>query len=130
MAQGRTVSRTSGAQEAVIASTTRIRGKIAGDGDLAIDGEVEGEIAIRGNLSIGEAAVVNSDVQADSVSIAGTLEGSVSASGLVRVGAGAKVKGDLRGSGVSIEEGAQYAGNLDCEFELPAVLGGSSAKRR
>jgi cytoskeletal protein CcmA (bactofilin family) len=121
MAQGRTASRSEGG--ARIGRGTRIRGRIAGEGDLTVEGAVEGDIALRGALVVAEGADVTSDVEATDVTVSGRLEGTVNASGQVRVLAGAKVKGDLSGtSGVSIEEGAEYAGRLDCEFDLPPEL--------
>ena len=50
----------------------------------------------------------------------------MSASGPVRLVSGANVRGNLRGSAVAIDEGARFSGRLDCEFDLPPELGGSS----
>ena len=58
--------------------------------------------------------------------VEGQVEGDVAATGPVRVVGGARVRGNLRGSTVSIDEGARYSGRLECEFELPPELGGSS----
>lgn len=117
--------------EAVIGAATRIRGRISGEGDLVIEGQVEGDIAVRGNLTIGESGSASSNVvDAQEVVIAGTLDGDVSARGPVRIAAGAKVKGDMKGESVALEEGAQFAGRLDCAFDLPPELGGSSSRRK
>jgi cytoskeletal protein CcmA (bactofilin family) len=126
MAQARTTTRSDG-QGARIGSAARVRGRIHGDGDLLIEGQVEGDLAIRGDLTIAEGAIVTSKaVEAQSVTIGGTLEGDVAATGPVRLVAGAKVRGNLRGSAVAIDEGARFSGRLDCEFDLPPELGGSS----
>ena len=127
MAHARSVSKSS--DGARIGSGARIRGRIHGDGDLTIEGTVEGEIALRGNLTIADGGSVTSDVEAQEVTISGALEGNVNASGQVRIATGSKVRGDLRGSSVSIEEGAEFAGRLECEFDLPAELGGSAPSR-
>ena len=109
---------------AVLGASVRIRGRISGEGDLSIHGTVEGDVAVRGDLTIGEGARVESEVlEAHAVSIAGEVKGDVSASGPVRLAASARVHGDLKGSEISIEEGAQFAGRLEAEFELPAALG-------
>lgn len=122
MAQSRTVTR-QGDGGARIGSSARVRGRIQGDGDLTIEGTVEGAIALRGDLVIADGAQVTSDnVEAHEVTIAGALEGNVQATGGVRIASGARVRGDLRGSSVAIEEGAAFAGRLECEFDLPAEL--------
>jgi cytoskeletal protein CcmA (bactofilin family) len=127
MAQARTTTRGGEAREARVGSGARIRGKIHGDGDLLVEGQVEGDVAIRGDLTIAEGASVSSEaVEAQAVTIAGTLEGDVAASGQVRLAASSRVRGNVRGSAVSIEDGARFSGRLDCEFDLPPELGGSS----
>jgi cytoskeletal protein CcmA (bactofilin family) len=128
MAHARTASR--GGDGARIGSGARIRGRIAGDGDLTIAGQVEGDIALRGNLTIEDGATATSDVEAHDVTIAGALEGTVNASGHVKIASGARVRGDVRGTGLEIEEGAQYAGRLDSDFELPSELQEARGGRR
>ncbi|HEY3819190.1 MAG TPA: polymer-forming cytoskeletal protein [Polyangiaceae bacterium] len=129
MAQARTTPRTGDAAGARIGSGARVRGRIHGDGDLVVEGQVEGDLAIRGELTIAEGGNVASEtIEAHSVVVAGGLEGDVAASGTVRLVAGARVRGNLKGSAVSIEEGARFSGRLDCEFDLPAELGGSPAR--
>jgi cytoskeletal protein CcmA (bactofilin family) len=129
MAQARTTTRSDGSprQAARIGGGARVRGRIHGDGDLLIEGNVEGDLAIRGDLTIAEGGTLTSkSIEAQSVTIGGTLEGDVSASGPVRLVSGANVRGNLHGSAVAIDEGARFSGRLDCEFDLPPELGGSS----
>ncbi len=127
MAQARTTTRGTEGREARVGSGARIRGKIHGEGDLVVEGTVEGAVAIRGDLTIAAGASVTSEaVEAQAVTIGGTLEGDVAATGQVRLSAGSHVRGNLRGSAVSIEDGARFSGRLDCEFDLPPELGGSS----
>jgi cytoskeletal protein CcmA (bactofilin family) len=107
-------ARTGSGTEAVIGRSTRVRGRVTGEGDLRIEGHVEGDVSVRGALTI-----------------AGELEGDVKAGdGTVHLEAGAKVRGDIEGEGVSMEEGAEYVGNLNAEFDLPAELGGTTGARR
>jgi cytoskeletal protein CcmA (bactofilin family) len=130
MAQARTSSRTGDAGGARIGSGARIRGRIHGEGDLVVEGQIEGDLAIRGELTIAEGGSVTSEaVEAQSVTVAGALEGDVAATGPVKLVAGSRVRGNLKGSAVSIEDGARFSGRLDCEFELPPELGGSSSSR-
>jgi cytoskeletal protein CcmA (bactofilin family) len=119
--------RSPGETEARIARGARVRGRITGHGDLVIEGQVEGDINVRGDVTIAEGATVHSpSVGANAVTIAGTLEGNVAATGAVRLAPGARVRGDLQGTAVAIDDGARFAGRLDCEFDLPPELGGTS----
>lgn len=118
-------------REAVIGRGTRVRGRVSGEGSLSLEGSIEGDISLRGNLTIHEGARASSNVEAQVVTIGGELEGDVSARGIVRIESGARVKGDVRGESVAIEEGAEFDGHLDAEFDLPAELsGGTSGGRR
>jgi len=130
MAQAKTsaarhVPRVSGSRDAgVLGTSVRIRGKISGEGDLQILGSVEGDVVVRGDLTIGESAHIESEnLEAQAVTIQGEVKGDVNATGPVRLGRTARVHGDLKGSEISIEEGAQFAGRIEADFELPASLG-------
>jgi cytoskeletal protein CcmA (bactofilin family) len=126
MAQARTSTRSDG-REARIGGGARVVGRIHGDGNLVVEGRVDGDLAIHGDLTIAEGASVTSKaVEAVSVTVAGTLEGDVAATGPVRLVSGAQVRGNLRGSAVAIDDGARFSGRLDCDFELPPELGGTT----
>jgi cytoskeletal protein CcmA (bactofilin family) len=112
----------------VIGRSTRVRGRVTGEGDLRIEGALEGDIAVRGDVSIAEGARATSNVDANAVTIGGELEGDVRATGVVRISATGRVRGDIRGDSVAIDEGAEYSGNLAADFELPAEL--ESPRRR
>jgi cytoskeletal protein CcmA (bactofilin family) len=120
--------------EAIISATTRVRGRVSGDGNLLIEGNVEGDIAVRGDLTIAEGGRATSSIEAAGVTLRGELDGDVRATGMVRIEAGARVRGDVQGESVSLEEGAEFVGRLDATFDLPSELGGESrtsgSKRR
>jgi cytoskeletal protein CcmA (bactofilin family) len=134
MAQARTATslpHRGDAREACIGSSAHVRGRIRGEGSLVVEGHVEGELAIGGDLTIAEGGSVKSNaVEAHAVNISGTLDGDVVATGPVRLGPGAQVSGNLRGSAVAVDDGARFAGRLDCDFDLPPELGGDSRASR
>jgi cytoskeletal protein CcmA (bactofilin family) len=128
----RTPGRTNASGEAAstVGRTTRIRGRVTGDGDLLIEGNVEGDITVTGDLTIAEGGRATSTIEAAAVTLRGELDGDVRATGAVRIEAGARVRGDMQGESVSLEEGAEFVGRLDAPFDLPAELGGTSSGRR
>ncbi len=87
--------------------------------------------AFAGDLTIAEGTTLACDaLSAQAVNISGTLEGNVLATGPVRFSASARVRGDVQGPSVVIDDGARFTGRLDCEFDLPPELGGSSSEAR
>ena len=123
-------TRTGGGGEAVIGRSTRVRGRVSGDGDLRLEGTVEGDISLTGELTITDGARATSNVEARGVTVGGELEGVIRANGLVRIESGARVRGDIQGELVAIDDGAEFNGRLLAEFDLPEELGGSSGGRR
>jgi cytoskeletal protein CcmA (bactofilin family) len=129
MAQARTSTRGSDAREARIGGGARIRGRIHGEGDLVVEGQVEGDVAIRGDLTVADGASIKGEaIEASSVTIAGAIEADVAATGPVRLSPSARVRGNLKGSAVAIDDGARFSGRLDCEFDLPPELGGGETR--
>jgi cytoskeletal protein CcmA (bactofilin family) len=124
----RAASTTSHAGSAILGKGAHIRGRIAGDGDLRVDGAISGDVALKGDLTVSDGAEVVADVQAQAVVIEGALEGDISATSTVAIRASARVSGAIRGSSVSIEEGATVSGRIDAEFDLPPELGGKSGR--
>lgn len=126
MARGSAVerSRTSETSEStsVLGRGARVRGRVSGDGDLRVEGQIEGGVTLSGELAIDETGSITGDIDAASVTIAGVLLGNVVAHGAVMIRAGARVEGNMGGAEVSLEEGASFAGRIEAEFDLPAEL--------
>jgi cytoskeletal protein CcmA (bactofilin family) len=108
--------------ETVVGVGTRIRGRVTGDGSLVVEGTLEGDIAVRGDVQIAAGGKVQGAVSADEVSLDGGLDGDVTARGSIALRPGAHVRGDLKGREITLDEGAEYIGRLDADFDLPAEL--------
>jgi len=124
----RSVGGSSQDNTAIIGKAAHVRGRISGEGNLRIDGSVSGEVALKGQLVVGDGAEVTADVQAGSVVVEGTLEGDIAATDAVAIRATARVSGAIRGASVSIEEGASVSGKIEADFELPAELSGGKGR--
>src|SRR5689334_24772623 len=115
-------TRTSGGGETVVGRSTRVHGRLSGDGDVRVEGSVEGDITLRGSLTIHEGGRATSNVDAVDVTIGCELEGDIRAGGAVRLEAGSRVRGDITCDAVAIDEGAEFAGALHSQFDLPEEL--------
>lgn len=122
-------TRTDASREAVIGRSTRVRGRVDGDGDLRVEGELEGDVALRGDLTVEDGGRLTSRVDAQEVTVRGAIEGDVRARS-VHVEAGGRIRGDITSDAITIEEGAEIAGRLEAEFDLPAELAGAGGGGR
>jgi cytoskeletal protein CcmA (bactofilin family) len=91
------------------------KGDLRGKGGVRIEGALEGEIAIRGMVIVGETGRVTSDtVKADSVIVAGVVNGQI-VSDKLEIRATGRVYGDVTTQSFSTEEGAFLRGKVTME---------------
>ena len=112
----------------VVGRSARVRGRVSGDGDLRVEGSIDGDVAIKGELVVAGGGTVAADVQAGSVVVEGAIDGDIAASGSVAIRPGARVAGLIRAASLSIDEGASLAGRIEAEFELPVELTGKAGR--
>jgi cytoskeletal protein CcmA (bactofilin family) len=93
--------------------------------DAQILGRFKGEVLITGKLSIGDGAVVDAKVTADTVEIAGTFKGSLATRALILLEK-ARVDGAVEAKSLSIRDGALLNGavNVAASGAKPAAAPG------
>ncbi|WP_438041526.1 bactofilin family protein [Sorangium sp. So ce128] len=109
------------AAQSSIGPTTAIRGNVQGDGDLEILGRVEGSVVMTGDVTIGEGALIQSDVRGRRVVVRGAVAGNISGDEAVILEPGARVVGDLGAPQIGIHAGALVRGNVTTGAPLAAA---------
>lgn len=104
-----TASATKNAAPSLLSSDLVINGNLESDGDMQVDGTVEGDIKSK-QLTISATAVVRGSVEAESVVIAGNVTGQIKARH-VTLNKSAKVIADVIQERLTIEPGAFFEGN-------------------
>lgn len=94
----------------IISADLTITGNLKSEGDIQVDGKVEGDIDTR-TLTIGEGARVKGAITCDSVRVCGAVDGSLQAQSVV-LAKTAKVIGDIMHDSLAIEAGAFIEGNI------------------
>jgi excisionase family DNA binding protein len=79
--------------------------------DLRINGEFEGKLDTRGNLTIGENARIMADINGENITIAGKVTGNIIATGRLNLIAPANIIGDIVTPALTVSEGAILNGN-------------------
>ena len=79
-----------------IGRTTKVTGRLTGDGDLLVEGSVDGELTLKGHLHVAAGGSVTAPVEAEAVTIEGTIDGDVHARGAVSLRAGGHSNRELQ----------------------------------
>ena len=93
----------------IISANLKIVGNLVSDGDVQVDGLIEGDVHSR-SLTVSENASIHGQVEADTVRIHGTVHGQIKAIN-VAMGPTARVVGDVIHTNLVIESGAFLEGH-------------------
>ena len=94
----------------IISQDLVITGTILTDGEIEVNGTVEGDICAR-MVVIGGTATVQGEVVAENVSVSGTAQGRITARRIL-LRDGSHVQSDLIHQRLGIEEGAEFEGSV------------------
>lgn len=96
--------------DTIIGTGVKLRGNLASEGDILIDGTLVGNVKSRGNCNIGVNAHVTGDVSAESLTIAGQLDGNIRAASDTTIAETGQVTGDITTGRLHIDMGAVFIG--------------------
>jgi cytoskeletal protein CcmA (bactofilin family) len=127
-----TVPATRGRVTAVIGPSIHIEGRLRGQEDVFIEGEVTGTIQLQNNtLTVGAEGKIKADVYANTVYVEGSMEGDLFGSEQVIIRKSAKVRGNITSPRVSLEDGATFKGSIEMDPEsVKSVIGPSGGSNR
>ena len=93
-------------------------GDLRGKGGVRIEGTMEGEIAMRGLIVVGETGKVTcKNLSADTVMVAGMVKGNITCQKL-EIRATGRVWGDVTTSSFASEDGAFFRGQMRMEEQI------------
>jgi len=99
-----------------LGSSLHVKGEIAGNEDLHIDGRVEGLVQLgERKLTVGTTARLTADIIAGEVVVYGNVKGNVRAKGRIEIRKDGSVNGDLTMAQIMIEDGAYFKGSIEIE---------------
>jgi cytoskeletal protein CcmA (bactofilin family) len=104
--------------ETIIGSTVKIEGDFKGEGDIIVEGIVEGTLKTRRNLKVGEAAKIKAGVEASNAYVAGEILGDLKIAESLELTPSAKVTGDVEAKILTVATGAQINGQIKMGGEM------------
>ncbi len=94
----------------IISADVRMKGSLVSEGEMQIDGQIEGDIRSSA-VTIGDSGMVKGEIIADSVVVRGQVTGSIRAR-KVQLLSGARVNGDITHHSLAIEASALFEGHV------------------
>ena len=104
---------TASASKNSLAPDVEIKGTLKFAGELTFDGKLDGEIQTEGVLNLGDSAVINGNITAQSVVVRGKINGNIHAKEKIDIKAKTELFGDVRAAKLVIEEGVSFVGKTE-----------------
>ena len=87
-------------------------GKLTTEGDVRVQGTLEGELAAAGDVTIEDKATVKASIEGRNVSVRGEVEGDLLVKDRLLLAGSGSVQGNVRVRRLAIEDGATLNGNV------------------
>lgn len=89
-----------------------LQGRLEIQGDLKIQGNVEGELKATGDVAIDSTATIQASIEGSNVSVRGQVTGNVTAKRRLTLGGSGRLNGDVKVARLTVEDGATLNGNV------------------
>jgi cytoskeletal protein CcmA (bactofilin family) len=107
----RTAERPIASTTSVIGEKVSLNGTLNVEGNIVINGQVEGSVTCTGQLTVGKTGKVRADLEVGSIVIGGWVEGKVHARERVELQTESHLKGDVHAKSFVIQDGCFFQGN-------------------
>ena len=98
--------------ETIIGSSIKVKGNFQGQGNIIVEGTLEGSLKTDASIYIGEQAKIVANTESKDAIVNGEVRGNIKAKNYLAIGGTAKIFGDLQYGEISIEKGAIINGQL------------------
>lgn len=106
----------------IIGNGTIIKGEIESNGDIRIDGRVEGVLRSNGKIVLGEKGSVEGEMYCKQADLSGRVLGKITVEELTSLKSKSRVEGELTTKQLFIEIGAIFTGKCDMgKTETPKI---------
>lgn len=99
-----------------------IKGDVTCEGNIRIDGKLDGTLVSKGKLVIGESGLITGNIKCADANVEGRIEGVIEVDNLLILKSKSFIKGDIFTNKFVVEEGAKFNGKV--------VMGSKSSLRK
>jgi len=112
-----------GRAQSLIQEGVSVKGEIRAEGDVRVEGSLQGTILTKSRLIVGATGVVHADVEGAEVLVMGRINGKILGHRRIELRKGAHVEGDITTQALVIEEGVFFQGLA--QMNVPGSGGGA-----
>lgn len=94
----------------ILSDGVNIEGKLSSNGNVRIDGKINGDVSVKGNLTLGSSAEIKGQVSAKNMTVSGKVEGVLKIEEKLTLEASSVIKGDIITKILVVIEGAKFDG--------------------
>jgi cytoskeletal protein CcmA (bactofilin family) len=95
-----------------IAQGTSIKGDVITEGDIRIDGKLEGTVVSKGKVVVGTTGHIEGEIKCDKANFSGRVKGKATVSEMVSIQATGSFSGELVYGKLGVEPGAELEGTF------------------
>ena len=92
--------------ETIIGPSIKVKGNFHGQGNIIIEGEIEGSIKTNNYLLVGEKSKISANVEAKNAKINGKITGNIQITEYLEIGSSATINGNISAKILSVDKGA------------------------
>lgn len=107
--------------ETIIGPSVKVEGNFSGEGNVIVEGVLNGTLKTNHNLKVGKNARVKADIEAANAFMAGEVKGNIKIQEKTILTSSAKIIGNLETKILVVEEGAILNGKCIMLQETPSV---------
>jgi cytoskeletal protein CcmA (bactofilin family) len=102
----------------IISKGTEISGNVNSQGDMRVEGQIDGSLTSKARVVIGDSGEVKGNITAHNAVISGKVIGNVLVSELLFLKSTAKIFGDIVVGKIVVENGAEFNGTCKMTSDL------------
>jgi cytoskeletal protein CcmA (bactofilin family) len=107
------MNNTASTSKNVLTSDVEVKGTLKFSGELMFEGKLEGEIQTDGVLNLGDSAIINGNINAQTVVVRGKITGNINAKEKIEIKTKTELFGDIRAAKLVVEEGVTFVGKTE-----------------
>jgi len=115
--------------DSLISAGMNIKGDIESKSSVRVDGKIDGNIKIQGDLIVGKEGYIKGIIQANNIMLAGRCEGDIEAIDRLVINATGVLHGDVSCQLIVIEEGGILDGNCKMHTKLGLISNEDNEKK-